>query len=748
MESQYVVLKKIERLADFIQKRLDGINISWDRDWRYIPDAAEKLRILAAGNPGFVADSLEMGITDSEDTEQVVFAKYSDNLDELRGKVMRKITSLATETAASNACICFVSADMRQQVALKNHFKTNGIIQAVRSCNRRNQRKPFNINWVDILLRDSKEKSVELNSASRHEFLLEPPVNMGIFEERESGDSGNIQAMVCVVHLYQLAQIYNDVGDQLFHKNVRFGIGENMGVEQAIRRTLEKEPAYFFFKNSGIAILANQPKVYSLYPERITLGNINEDAALDFSVVNGAQTISTAAKWFFQMEVEKAQNRLDKDRLRIYESAKENARVLVRIIKITEVPQKTGPSIESQISVALNRQKPINAEDIAFTSSVVQKLERYLTRNTLFRLVRAGEETAAAEEMHLSDFVRARAAGAGKPGTAWSGGGSQLIKAQDPMEESQRFKDTTIFPKDWIDAETDEEMTASFGRNYQAIWFIHYLSTQYSNFRKKISDTDADTQIVMNNGKWYFTAAVTQIFNHFHVTEDMGEPDYSEFAFASINMTTLRGNLSKAIQMFARLITETARRRGEKIAANTFKKDFLYQEVLKVIQGTSPDHDSDLLEYMAGELKRVLLKGQDIFTASWTAKGGTGKSALAGKNFVVLDGETIPVKSGAKAMGEIAVYVLSHTAKPLDKILPQCERWILKKKESDEPTTGNFHSKHQIQVGSETYWVGTNMKTTDKSKEIETLCLAAGIDRARVEWYSWEKTSNTHKKCF
>lgn len=112
MESQYVVLKKIERLADFIQKRLDGINISWDRDWRYIPDAAEKLRILAAGNPGFVADSLEMGITDSEDTEQVVFAKYSDNLDELRGKVMRKITSLATETAASNACICFVSADI------------------------------------------------------------------------------------------------------------------------------------------------------------------------------------------------------------------------------------------------------------------------------------------------------------------------------------------------------------------------------------------------------------------------------------------------------------------------------------------------------------------------------------------------------------------------------------------------------------------------------------------------------------
>ena len=76
-----------------------------------------------------------------------------------------------------------------------------------------------------------------------------------------------------------------------------------MGVEQSIRRTLQREPWHFLLKNGGITLLVQEDESTdaACCTDELILGKLSPDAAPGFSVVNGAQTITTAAQFFYEL---------------------------------------------------------------------------------------------------------------------------------------------------------------------------------------------------------------------------------------------------------------------------------------------------------------------------------------------------------------------------------------------------------------------------------------------------------------
>lgn len=752
MGSQYQRKCREKRLVNFLQKRLENMNIFADSDWIYSPDAEAKIKALAAGSRDYAADSVEMGITGPEDREQAIFATYFDSAEQLKKIIREKAIQFAEGGFVNNIHVCFITCNMKERIMAESHFDDGEVQRDLRNAIKKGagDRPSPRLEYTYIVLHDSAEKAIRLNGISRHEVLLEPPMDGNISIEHPAAVPNQVQAMVCTTGLYQLVQVYHEVGDQLFHRNVRFGIGENMGVGQAICRTLSTEPEHFFFKNSGITILAKNPQVHSLEPERLTLGEIREGSSPDFSVVNGAQTISVAAEYFFRLEAQKELGKWDEEQLRLYERAKEKARVMVRIIRIAEDPQNGIPSLASQISVALNRQKPISMEDIAFTHPVVQKLERYLQSSLgrepgAFQLVRRGEETEAGKEMLLQDFIRAREACAGKPGIARSGGTGVLLKFQDPVEDARSFRNTTIFPKDWIEAEMEEEKAAAFRRHYRAVWFIYELSEDYHSYRKKLNNKDSAVQIAMQNGKWYFAAAVTQVLNRFRKAANGEEPDYAEFDYQSINLMEIRKNLSRTILLFSQLTAAVAREIGVEIDANTFKKDSLYRAVMEKFGGSMEGQNDFSPKAMARELESLLWQGQQGVKSPGQE---TENTKFAGEDYVVLGGEMCPAASKAEAQVLIVKYVFSHTQLPPEAFLGQCQGWLTDDGAIGSQKENYFRTAHQIQAEGKAYWVGTQSNMAAKIRQVNKLCSIAGVDKKAVEWYGWDKSSKTHRRIF
>ena len=77
--------------------------------------------------------------------------------------------------------------------------------------------------------------------------------------ENKDEAEGSNRGYVTSVHLHQLIDIYNSIGDKLFKRNVRYGLNEQRGVDRAIKDTLRNNPGEFWFKNNGITILENGP---------------------------------------------------------------------------------------------------------------------------------------------------------------------------------------------------------------------------------------------------------------------------------------------------------------------------------------------------------------------------------------------------------------------------------------------------------------------------------------------------------
>lgn len=98
-----------------------------------------------------------------------------------------------------------------------------------------------------------------------------------------------------IAKLADLAKLHQTHGKALYERNIRYFLGSsNSDVNKAIKTTLHESPADFFYLNNGITAVCN-----SITP-RGKKGNLRKFRTLNFSIINGAQTVASAAEFVNQ----------------------------------------------------------------------------------------------------------------------------------------------------------------------------------------------------------------------------------------------------------------------------------------------------------------------------------------------------------------------------------------------------------------------------------------------------------------
>ena len=735
--------RRIENYKEYIRNILSNRDIDCDETWWDSEEAHKALNLLVRAEKWEVTSSVQMGIDSSEN---FLFLKFTEDSGGLLQSLEEQARILAKlpESAEKNIYIICLVDNMKSRVFLERLFlSAEG--KAMKK-NIRKEMKPWKgtVNFLYILDNSYHEQDIKLTSVNRFEFIQMPPMKCHINWENEDRTEVSNRGYVTSVHLYQLVEIYNRIGDKLFKRNVRYGLNEQLGVDRAIKETLRNSPGEFWFKNNGITILVERPDFKLDRVEEVLLEHISEYGELHFSVINGAQTITASAQCLYEMEYdlkELQKNGEAEEAAKLEERIRKskNAKVLLRIIHISHSAQTAESEADStrevnEISVALNRQKPIKAEDIAFASPFVVKLAAFLEREQIngkryFRLVKRGEGNIARRTVDLVDFARARKACAGYPGDARSKGTNFLLSTRNETGGEYSFQDKTIFVPEWLEAE-DELEAGIFAKYYGAVYFAVRVADFYGKNAKKIITDNPLKAAVLQNGKWYFTTYMVQLFNGYR-------SDFSQFTDC---FELIRDKLKDLMELFAELCGEAAQQSGNYpvLDSNTFKKDELYiltrneadaNRFAQIINDTLDDDEKiDLVSY------REVTGGNR--QPSSDADSPAQKTPNGKAKFIKLNnGPVERVNSTAHAMVKTVQFVLDNYPGHEEELLISGTDWFTDDRTRAEEGYGYLRRSVEV-TGSDgkTYWVGTHSNSVVKYNQIDLLCSLLHVKKHSISW--------------
>lgn len=281
---------------------------------------------------------------------------------------------------------------------------------------------------------------------------------------------------------------------------------------------MQEHPEQFWFLNNGITIVTNKP-VDRTRNGTIYLERSSRDS---FSVVNGAQTISACHEFFYCDGIEKD----------IKKRAKE-ALVLLRVVSVEEIAKANEgfdkeevSGMDEKISKSLNRQKPIEAEDLAYYSPFVKRVNQIYSEalgeeskseldNRFFAIIRRGEnENEGVNEFEYSLTVIARAVRASGyvSGDTWVYNPWKAINTYNA--DILKMNDRDLKHKELFDSEMVTNRN-DFLKRYQRVNLAIYLFRKYSEHKQVIvPDNYKNVQKIANlkeAGSWYF---VSFFFEH------------------------------------------------------------------------------------------------------------------------------------------------------------------------------------------------------------------------------------------
>lgn len=155
-----------------------------------------------------------------------------------------------------------------------------------------------------------------------------------------------------LVKVEDLIALHKKYGRSLYEKNIRYFIGSGRrGVNSAIRDTLLNEPQNFMHLNNGITLVGTHVEPKSKVKDSKLTKNIQ---VLGLSVVNGAQTISSATQFIEQNP----------------QADISNAKVMVTIIN-------TGADdFHKQVTKARNLQNPVDLSNFAALDDNQERLRQ------------------------------------------------------------------------------------------------------------------------------------------------------------------------------------------------------------------------------------------------------------------------------------------------------------------------------------------------------------------------------------
>lgn len=417
-----------------------------------------------------------------------------------------------------------------------------------------------------------------------------------LYEEKRFNDNV-VKGYVFTAKLKDIIDIYNRRGENLFQKNVRFSLDDGTSdVSKEIIETLTTSPDEFWFLNNGITILSNADIDMN---RKNTIG-LHHDDERDFYVINGAQTVSASHRFFYEEKGENSQYHKD--------VAANQAMVLVRII-ITHNAKKSnfGTVFGDKMSISLNRQKPIKAEDLAYYSSYVKILnqiyEEHLESENAekyFKIVRRGEEKTNEYRMHsLTKVAKALF----------------IIERDSPREAKNTSNDTALalrdnqlaapifnFAKGNDDDTIKNQICQKYLKSYRYVNWVIACEKAYSESIDKLvpggdkKDIVNKTQIFMRNGNWYFVAYLLKDIIH-----DMDSENKQVKICTNETMSVLVPSFEKIIDKF--FIDNS----DINVVVSTFKKNDLYEKFIKYISKIKENKD-EVKDEIYWEARKEMIK--------------------------------------------------------------------------------------------------------------------------------------------
>lgn len=157
-----------------------------------------------------------------------------------------------------------------------------------------------------------------------------------------------------LVQLLDLVKLHDKHGKALYERNIRTFLGHRTEVNNSIQKTLETKPKEFMYLNNGVTALCQE-----IYPKgaKQAQGGKKRLKLSGFSIINGAQTIASSAKFL-------ADNK---------EKGISDARVSLTLIK-ADADGEFGKSVTR----ARNHQNPVLLANFAALDDEQERLRRDL----------------------------------------------------------------------------------------------------------------------------------------------------------------------------------------------------------------------------------------------------------------------------------------------------------------------------------------------------------------------------------
>ena len=703
-------MEKLDKYIDYIEtvlvnKNIDNEDIGWKQN-------SELLNMLNSSEDICIIDSLTVGIDVDEllllikINAEAIDENFMTNIKKsIESEIQRILNQnrLDSHELFGTINLLFFVSTIHARLSIKTAFLSKNSMDLIKNIRTITRTKNSKLNPIFYLDKDISSEEIKLPNIRRYEMVTLPPFDMDI-DVPKNNEKSTLKGYVFTANLFDLVSLYNTIGDQLFKKNVRLGIDDKLDVDKSIKETLKDKPEAFWFRNNGITILVEDTKMKLDRVGEIILKEA-DNIELNFSVINGAQTITAASEYYYALS--------DQDR----NETSSVAKVIVKIIHIRDEDSKRAEKEAKNISVSLNRQKPIKAEDIAFTNEFVETMNDYLELSKAeYTLARRGEALSSNKAYSLISFAKARKACSGDPGAARSAATATLLKI---TAENSQFQDEEIFKPEWYSA-TEAQKKEYYKIFYSPVLFAMEMATSCQSIAKK-TKLDGAVGNVIKNGMWYFIAYVVYLLN------DGNDTNYSNFTYSFDKITP--SILKLLFEAFATFYCNELKANETDTISNAFKTSDNYKILKKVYYRETPFY-----QYLCQlfDKKETLLHKNSIKTSESEVQKKS-KTASSRNNDVQVIFEGVPHTVSSVSSAFVFTVKLCLEKASLNKRFSAIEKIPFLTKD-DSLETGYFGRKESIVVKDETILVGKQSSVNKKIKQMQELCDHIGISSRTILW--------------
>jgi len=703
-------MEKLDKYIDYIEtvlvnKNIDNEDIGWKQN-------SELLNMLNSSEDICIIDSLTVGIDvdellllikiNAEAIDENFMTNIKKSIESEIQRILNQNRFDSHELFGTINLLFFVST-IHARLSIKTAFLSKNSMDLIKNIRTITRTKNSKLNPIFYLDKDISSEEIKLPNIRRYEMVTLPPFDMDI-DVPKNNEKSTLKGYVFTANLFDLVSLYNTIGDQLFKKNVRLGIDDKLDVDKSIKETLKDKPEAFWFRNNGITILVEDTKMKLDRVGEIILKEA-DNIELNFSVINGAQTITAASEYYYALS---DQDRNEKSSV---------AKVIVKIIHIRDEDSKRAEKEAKNISVSLNRQKPIKAEDIAFTNEFVETMNDYLELSKAeYTLARRGEALSSNKAYSLISFAKARKACSGDPGAARSAATATLLKI---TAENSQFQDEEIFKPEWYSA-TEAQKKEYYKIFYSPVLFAMEMATSCQSIAKK-TKLDGAVGNVIKNGMWYFIAYVVYLLN------DGNDTNYSNFTYSFDKITP--SILKLLFEAFATFYCNELKANETDTISNVFKTSDNYKILKKVYYRETPFY-----QYLCQlfDKKETLLQKNSIKTSESEVQKES-KTTSSRNNDVQVIFEGVPHTVSSVSSAFVFTVKLCLEKASLNKRFSAIEKIPFLTKD-DSLETGYFGRKESIVVKDETILVGKQSSVNKKIKQMQELCDYIGISSRTILW--------------